>query len=165
MIPYNEIRKALVSGLSDHTGLQVINMNGGGGIPKGAFITYHFEPGFNSTGGRPIEQQNGEYLEQMETVEFTVSFLSYADDNPVSMTNALQAQEWFKADGRIRLKDDLGIVVHNVGQVENRDVAIGTEWERRHGFEVEFRMQNISQRKLDVIEKVNIEGAGTIVIN
>lgn len=164
MIPYNEIREALASGLEAHTGLKVINMNGGGPTPKGAFLTYHFEPGFDSVSGM-IEKQNGEYLEQIETVEFTVSFLSYADSNPDSMSKALEAQEWFKADGRVILKDNLGIVVHGIGQVENRDIAIGIEWERRHGFEVEFRIQNTSRRKMDVIEKVNIEGAGSIVSN
>lgn len=164
MIPYNEIREALVSGLSGHTGLRVINMNGGGSIPKTAFLTYHFEPGFDSVGGM-IERQNGEYVEQIETAEFTVSFLSYADNNPVSMENALKAREWLKTDGRQYLKDSLGIIVQGVGQVENRDIAIGVEWERRHGFEVEFRMQDVSKRKFETIEKVNIEGAGHIVSN
>lgn len=165
MIPYNDIRKLLVKRLSDYTGLQVIRMNGGGDMPKTAFLTYHFEPGFERTGGFPIETHKGDHIEQVETVEFTVSFLSYADDNAASMDNALRAREWFKTDGREILKDAFWIIVHEIGRVENRDIATGDEWERRHGFEVVFRMPEVSRRKLYTIEKVNIEGAGHIVSN
>lgn len=165
MIPYNEIRKLLVKGLSEHTGLQVINMNGGGSPPKGAYITYHFEPDFQSVHRFPIEIHKGDHIEQAETVEFTVSFMSYDDDNYTAMSNALLAREWFNTDGREILKDTFGIIVHEFGSVENRDIAIGEEWERRQGFEVVFRMPDVSKRKLYTIEKVNIEGAGTIVSN
>lgn len=165
MIPYNEIRKLLVNELSGYTGLQVINMNGGSSIPKTAFLTYHFEPGFEKVRGFPIEVHKGDHIEQVETVEFTVSFMSYADDHPTSMNNALLAREWFRTDGREILKEAFWIIVYEVGHVENRDIAIGEEWERRQGFEVVFRMPDVSQRKLYTIEKVNIEGAGTIVSN
>jgi|GEM_PF-1986464 len=165
MIPYNDIRKLLVQSLSEYTGLQVIHMNGGGSIPQTAFLTYHFEPSFERVRGFPVEIHSGDHIEQIETVEFTVSFLSYADDPPTSMNNALRAREWFKTDGHDILKDAFWIIVHEIGRVENRDIAVEAEWERRHGFEVVFRMPEVSRSKLYPIEKVNIEGAGTIVSN
>jgi len=153
MIPYNEIRKTWVQGLKEALQLPVINMNGGGDMPKTAFLTYSISDGVP---GQSIlkTQHNGKQLLQ-ETVKFTVSFLSYADDNVTSTTNALKARDWFKTTGRQALKD-LDVIVSSIGNVDNRDITIGVEWERRMGFDVELRTTDTTEQELIPIEKVNL---------
>lgn len=158
MIPFKAIRSAIVRGLAAHLGLPVIEMNGGGDIPKTAFLTYDFDQGIGESKGLPAEFQEGEKIRQVETVPFTVSFLSYADDKATSIENAMKARDWFKTAGYEVLKDTVNVVVANLGSVENRDVQIGDEWERRHGFDVDFRTIDETQRDLITIDKANVKG-------
>lgn len=161
MVPYDEIRIAIARGLSEYIGRPVTPVNGGGDIPKGAFLTYQFD-GFGSTGKQPIEFQEEDHMMRLEMVPFAVSFLSYGDETVSSMNLALQARDWFKAQGKDRLKE-LDVVVSDMGPVENRDIQIGTEWERRHGFEIEFRTTDRLKTELIPINQVNLKGAGVIV--
>lgn len=158
MIPYKAIRSAIVQGLTKHMGLRVIEMNGGGDIPKTAFLTYDFDQGIGESRGMPAEYQEGNKIRQVETVPFTVSFLSYADDKATSVENAMKARDWFKTEGYEVLKDTVNVVVANLGPVENRDVQIGDEWERRHGFDVDFRTLDQTDRDLITIDKANVKG-------
>ncbi|MBE7897510.1 phage neck terminator protein [Paenibacillus polymyxa] len=155
MIPFKAIRSAIVRGLSARLGLEVIELNGGGDMPKGAFLTYNISDGFAEGRGFPVVTQENGKLVQRETVEFTVSFLSYAADSADSITNALRAQDWLKTIGRDVLKD-LNVVVFNIGSVDNRDILIADEWERRYGFDVDFRTTAVADQDLEYIEKVKI---------
>lgn len=139
MLAFLSIRSAIVRGLKAYTGLPVIEYNGGGDIPEGSFFTYDFADGFGKPAGFPILlQEDGKQIHR-ETVTFTVSFLSYADDIGESIQNAILAQSWFKLAGREKLKESVNVVVVNIGDIQNRDVNIGEEWERRQGFDVDFR--------------------------
>lgn len=160
MIRYNEIRAVFTEKLAKHLGLKVINMNGGGKMPSTAFFTYSFSPGFGDPRGFPVYSEEDDRLVQRETVLFTVSFLSYADDNAASTYNALRAQDWFKTAGHDYLKE-LDVVVVNIGSIDNRDVLIGDEWERRTGFDVDFRTASVADQPLDWIEKANIKFTGS----
>ncbi|MGN7169271.1 phage neck terminator protein [Paenibacillus cellulositrophicus] len=155
MIPYNEIRKTLVQGLKNVLGLPVINMNGGGDIPKGAFLTYSISDG-PDLGGRIMKSQEGGRQILQESVGFTVSILSYADDNATSSINAMKARDWFKTAGYQALKD-LDVIVSDIGVVQNRDVNIGEEWERRVGFDVDIRTTDTTDQPFIPIEKANIK--------
>lgn len=161
MIPFKAIRSALVQGLNKHLGLKVIEMNGGGDIPKTAFLTYDFDQVIGESRGTPAEFQEGDKIRQVETVPFTVSFLSYADDKATSIENAIKARDWFKTTGHEVLKDTVNVVVVNIGSVENRDVQIGSEWERRHGFDVDFRTIDETERANITIDKATIKGVET----
>ncbi|MED1792888.1 hypothetical protein P4V54_09405 [Brevibacillus nitrificans] len=158
MIPFKAIRSAIVRGLAAHMELPVIEMNGGGDIPKTAFLAYDFDQGIGEARGMPTEFEEDDRIRQVETVPFTVSFLSYADDKATSMENAMKARDWFKTTGYEALKDTVNVIVTNFGAVENRDVHIGDEWERRHGFEVEFRTIDEIERDLITIDKANVKG-------
>ncbi|MGN7359461.1 phage neck terminator protein [Paenibacillus sp. SAF-054] len=156
MIPYNDIRKVWVQGLKVLLKLDVINMNGGADMPKTAFLAYNLFPNEEPSSGRiMVSQHNGKQLLQ-ETVNFTVSFLSYADDNVTSTLNAMRVRDWFKTDGREALKD-MDVIVTSIGNVENRDINIGPEWERRMGFDVELRTTDTTEQAVIPIEKANIK--------
>ncbi|KAF6584997.1 phage neck terminator protein [Paenibacillus sp. EKM211P] len=156
MIPFKAIRSAIVRNLSSHLGIKVVELNGGGEMPKGAFLTYSYTDGPAEGRGFPVVTQENGKLVQRETVEFTVSFLSYATDSADSITNALRAQDWLKTIGRDVLKD-LDVVVFNIGSVDNRDILIADEWERRFGFDVDFRITAVADQDLQWIEKANIQ--------
>ncbi|WP_342547660.1 hypothetical protein NST69_27600 [Paenibacillus sp. FSL P2-0089] len=143
MLPFEDIRVAIVEGVEAATGGLVIEMNGGGDIPPGDFLTYSFIGGFESSGGQPIITQQAGQQHRRETVTFTASFNCYADDSDVAMVNAMRARDWFKAIGRELLKDKLDVIVIEIGEIQNRDINIGEEWERRQGFDVELRATDL----------------------
>lgn len=157
MIPFKAIRSAIVQGLSAYLSLPVIEMNGGGDMPTGPFLTYDFAD-FESARGFPIEYQEDNNLRQVGTVPFTVSFLSYADDKATSIENAMKAQDWLKRDGRELLKDQVNVIVAEIGRNENRDVLIADEWERRQGFDVTFRTLDVTDGEFIAIEKAQVKG-------
>ena len=161
MLPFKDIRSAILRGLKALTSLPVIEMNGGGDIPETAFLTYDFSEGFGPSRGFPEVSQEGSIQRRTETVIFTVSFLSYADDKATSISNAILARDWFKGDGRLLLKEK-NIVVVEIGAISNRDINIGTEWERRQGFDIEFRTQDITESEIETIDKVKFEGVDWI---
>lgn len=152
----------MVQGLAKHLALPVIEMNGGGDIPKTAFLTYDFDQGIGEARGLPAEFQEGQKIRQVETVPFTVSFLSYADDKATSIENAMKARDWLKTAGYELLKDKVNVIVASLGPIENRDVQIGDEWERRQGFDVDFRTIDESERDLITIDKANVKGVERI---
>lgn len=143
MLPFEDIRVAIVEGLEAASGGLVIEMNGGGDIPPDDFITYSFVGGFESSGGQPIITQQAGQQQRRETVTFTVSFNCYADDSDIAIVNAMRARDWFKTIGREILKDTLDVVVTEIGEIQNRDINIGEEWERRQGFDVDFRATDV----------------------
>ncbi|MDH6370554.1 hypothetical protein M2444_002334 [Paenibacillus sp. PastF-3] len=143
MLPFEDIRVAIVEGMESASGGLVIEMNGGGDTPSGDFMTYSFVGGFESSGGQPIITQQDGQQHRRETVTFTVSFSCYSDDSDIAMVNAMHARDWFKVTGRELLKDTLDIIVTDIGEIQNRDINIGEEWERRQGFDVEFRATDV----------------------
>ncbi|MCM3143043.1 hypothetical protein [Brevibacillus sp. MER 51] len=157
MIPFKAIRSAIVQPLTAHLSLPVIEMNGGGDMPKHAFLTYDFS-GPEDAHGFPIEYQEGNNLRHVGTVSFTVSFLSYADDKATSIENAIRARDWLKRDGRELLKDRVNVIVTEIGTIENRDVLIVDDWERRQGFDVTFRTIDETVSEFIAIEKANVKG-------
>lgn len=157
MIPFKQIRSTIIQGVKSHTGLMVIEMNGGGDAPSGSYLTYDFSEGLQSGRGFPIVAQHENQQTITETVNFTVSFLSYANDKATSIENAMLTRDFFTGIGRLMLKDE-NIVVVQTGAVDNRDISIGNEWERRQGFDVEFRTQSISEYEMNVINKIELLG-------
>lgn len=143
MLPFKAIRSAIARGLKGALNIPVIEMNGGGKIPAGSFFTYDFPDGFGGATGQPVITQQNSEEHRRETVTFTVSFNSYADLSEDSIENAMRARDWFKATGRELLKDTLDIIVIEIGEIQNRDINIGEEWERRQGFDVEFRATDL----------------------
>lgn len=50
----------------------------------------------------------------------------------------------------------MDVIVSSIGNVDNRDITIGVEWERRMGFDVELRTTDTTEQELIPIEKVNL---------
>lgn len=155
MIQYDDIRLLVASGLAKQTGNVVINLNSGGDMPKGPFLTYDFSSLLDGARGFPVIIQDGNKQISTETVNFTVSFLSYAPSVSASVKNAMLARDWFRGSGRLPLKD-MNVVLVELGDIQNRDVKIGNEWERRQGFDVELRTLDIVEFDFDAIDRIII---------
>lgn len=154
MIPFKTIRLTIVSQLSTHLNLPVIEMNGGGELPTSDFLTYDIADMEESMSSITV-QKNGQIIQQMDA-PFSASFLSYASDKATSIENAMRARDWFRSVGYQSLKD-INVVVAGMGTIENRDVLIGDEWERRQGFDIDFRTKSIVAMPLEYIDTTNIQ--------
>lgn len=152
MIPILEIRSALVRGLKAELGIPVIDLNSGGKVPAGPFLTYDIAGFGSESEGLPVIWQQADRSIAEETALVTVSILSYSDPRSAALTQALRARDWIKTAGREALKR-LDVVVISVEDVQNRDVNIGEEWERRYGFDVELRATDVITTPLAWIEQ------------
>lgn len=145
MIPFKTIRSTIVRNLSAYLGLELVEMSGGGDIPKTAFLTYDISDIEPLT---PTARHVQDGVDHYRTrTGFTITFMSYADDKATSVENAMRAQDWFKTFGYQTLKD-VDVIVYEMTPVSNRDVLIGDEWERRQGFDIEFRTQSLAEMPL-----------------
>ncbi|WP_438347302.1 phage neck terminator protein [Paenibacillus sp. FA6] len=157
MLALEGIRTVIIAGLSTHVGKEVMVTNGTGDNPEGALLTCDFSDVFHNSRGFPVVMQVGNKLVKTETVHFTMTFLSFDDDKAIRTQNAWTAREWFKSEGHVELKEKVNVVVAKVGSVSNRDIQNGTVWERREGFDVEFRTLDILESDLEWIEQTKIQ--------
>lgn len=157
MIPFEQIRRVIVEGLTAHLGVPVIEIDGKGKVPPYPFMTYHFVDE-GSPSGHMAVQIVGDKLIQSGTVSLSASFQSYAQSRLESVNQANRARDWFETDGHWLLKDQAGAVVVDVGSSQNHDLRIGNEWERRNGFEVELRTTNMIEQDLQPIDTADVRG-------
>jgi len=158
MIQYRQIRKAMIEGLAAYLGSKVIELSNTGKIPPYPFVTYDFSDPNGDRIGFPAIVVEDNQIKHVETVEFTVSFQSCAVDKAGSIELALQIRDWFKVQGHRLLKDAVNVVVKEVGGIDNRDVQVGEEWERKNGLDVIFRTVNVISEQLEPIETVHVQG-------
>lgn len=156
MLALEAIRTIIIEGLSTHVGSEVTVTNGKG-VKEDGLLTCEFSEVFHSSRGFPVVMQLGDKLVKTETVYFTMTFLSYADDKVTRLQNAWTAREWFRSEGHTELKEKVNVVVSKVGSVSNRDIQMDTVWERREGFDVEFRTMDSLESDLEWIEQTKIQ--------
>lgn len=156
MIPVQDIKIVLTDKLSGHLNTQVGVMNSGGKFQSDTYIVYNFDESIGESRGTPIITEDNGIRTYRETVPMTVSFLCYSDDKNTSIRNALLTRDWFSSAGGQQLKD-LDVVVVGFSSIENRDVQIDGQWERRVGFDMELRATNIYTEELITIEEANIK--------
>ncbi|NQX68484.1 hypothetical protein HQN90_20370 [Paenibacillus alba] len=142
MIPFRNIRSAVVKSSSADIGIKLIEMNNSGKAPPYPYITYDFTEMPDAAAGFAAVTFDGSHKTHTETVEFSISFQSYANSKDESIENAMRLRDWFLTTGHQLLKDTVNVIVVSAGPVQNRDVRIGDEWERRNGFDVDFRTVN-----------------------
>ncbi|MNO80498.1 hypothetical protein D3C76_717070 [compost metagenome] len=157
MLALEAIRTLIIEGLSTQVGNEVNVTNGTIDNSIGGVLTCDYTDVFHSSRGYPVVMQLGDKLVKTETVYFTMTFLSFADDKLARLQNAWTAREWFMSGGHAELKEKVNVVVAKVGSVTNRDIQNGTVWERREGFDVEFRTVDISESNLEWIAQTKIQ--------
>lgn len=163
-----EIEQAFQGPLSSYTGAMVIMLEQDAPKPPYPFIGYKFTTVFNPEPGLPIEETNlvksneqqFEYdIEQkliiMPTI--TLSITAYSNDIDQSHSLALKAREWFFHAGYETLKD-LGIIVAQLMNIDNRSVLLEVFREYRMGFDCIMRATNESTIIVPAIESITFKG-------
>lgn len=120
-------------------------------IPAYPYVSYTITQAVVSDNrGYCIDNEGNRYKETLQTWSFTV----HSDDDVEAMNIALKAYNWFSVVGKVYLNDN-NIVVHKIGNVNNRDNLISIEYEHCNGFDVTFNL-------IDKIESKEFEYAGVI---
>ncbi|GAB6990858.1 phage neck terminator protein [Paenibacillus pini] len=161
MVNFELIRATLVGGLSAYIGMPVIESDTAANMPSYPYMTYNFITNGISSGLPGMTISDGpddEVIEQYSDEQsMMVSFSSYALRKADSIQNAMRAAEWLNIIGYDELKTKANLIVVDVGDIHNRDVQIGDEWERRNGFDAELRTVNALEMKQDRIKKANLQ--------
>ncbi|TDF92168.1 phage neck terminator protein [Paenibacillus piri] len=161
MIDLEQVRSVIAAGLYSHLNMPVVETDVEETPAAYPFIKYGFSGPVlfpdkpvsvtvipSSTPDEVIER----YTEQPS---FRMTFLSCSDRPAASLTNAIRLHDWFRIFGYGELKRNANTVVVTAGDIQNRDVQIGSAWERRHGFEVTFRTTSIIDMQQPTIELIN----------
>lgn len=147
VIDYAAIRSAIVRPLSAALGIPVIMGDQTGKMPPYPFVTYkmtspYLAPVHGAEG--VVNVEGGIRRTQEKQVEVVFSFTVHSKDPDEAYRRCYALIEHFDFAGRDALRD-VGIVVVNVTNVQNRDVFLTIEYERRVGCDVRFRVLNRSE--------------------
>lgn len=131
-----------------------------GDRPEGTHATYKITLASKDIGqaAKGGEMVGGVFYVTSKTMErVTLSFNAYAADDFASRELADKIHGWFTFHG-LETLDDAGIAVIEVTDIENRDVMILDEYERRNGFDVILRVGKVMSKQMDYIENADIQG-------
>ena len=143
MIDARAIEIAVVDGLkayvsTDKKPCEVVRANQTGPVPPYPYIAYTITTPLQSRLGTfSVASDETRFREVTQTWSFTVQ----SDDADESLNVALKAWDWFAIVSNVYLGDK-GIVVQQVGNVNNRDNLITIEYEYRNGFDVTLNLIN-----------------------
>jgi hypothetical protein len=148
MLDYAGIRSSIVRPLAAALGIPVIMGDQTGQIPPYPFITYKMTSPYLETSVHAAESvtDTADGIKRMQDkhVEVVFSFTVHSSDADDAYQRCYALVEYFDFTGRDALRG-AGIVVVNVTNVQNRDVFLTIEYERRVGCDVRFRVLNRSE--------------------
>lgn len=143
MIDFVAINRAIVRGLEAALpGVVVAEANSPAKMPRYPFVSYTF-----------LDIDNNDFI---------LSFNAHDEKRIDCITLVQRVRDWFIGPGHQVLKDEVNVVVVTVESAANRDVQIGDLWERKYGFDVDFRTVGTWPNKetdwtTEVIETADIE--------
>lgn len=162
MYNQKEIRDVIVNGLKAYLSTpekpcEVIRANQTGKIPKYPYVAYTVTtPVENRAGTYSIAEDGTKYKSFMQIWSFTVNSDNYDECQNI----VLKAFDWFSAAGLIYLNDN-DVIVHQLGNINNRDNLITIQYEYRSGFDVHFGLLHtitMTEEELGgYIEKANLK--------
>ena len=152
MIDIENIRKTVVTGLSEYLNIPVIRNNQTSEPPKYPYCSY----GIIKLGGEN-KGTYGEYPNNVyqKTIIQTWSFTVQSNDNAEAMELTIKAYDYFDLVGCKYLADN-NVIVQLVTDISERDNLISIEYEYRHGFDVKFYIVNKIIADTNYIESVEL---------
>ncbi|TCZ76176.1 hypothetical protein E0485_15175 [Paenibacillus albiflavus] len=157
MVDLDQIRAVIADGLESHLNVLVIEANESSLIPPYPFLAFNFTTAAIYPDYYPVVDMSGIDMGYIEQPEMLISMNSYADTRQGSIDNAMRAHDWFRVSGYESL-NNAGLVAVDVGDIRNRDIQIGDEWERRNGFDVRIRVLSIVSTSKETIEQIETKG-------
>lgn len=134
MIPYDDIRTAVVTGLKAHLGIEIVRTNQNAPAPAYPFGSYTITTLAAANNGTWGKYADGKDRKQVKQI-WSLSFQS--DKSTEAAILASKAHAWLDHAGHIYLKD-MGVVVQSVGNITNRDNILTADYEYKYGFDVVF---------------------------
>lgn len=156
MIDTQGIREVMIDeGLNPYLGVPVILADQINKAPAYPFVVIRFNDFSGEPIGHPARVVVGDVLRTTETVIWTLDFQTEAEDPDTSARLAHKVRDWFRTSRLLR--DRFGIGIANVGGIDDRAIALGAEWEYRHGVEIDLRVTNVIEEPLESIEITTIK--------
>lgn len=153
--------KNMIAKIKADIGITVIQANQTGPKPPLPYVVYNITAPYVKEAGQPNmkpQERDGElYLTYEEQYLTTISFNIYADKNETTIDWAMKLRQWFLFLGQDYLQEN-GIAVVNVGNIENRTTFLVDSYEYKHGFDVQLRMTQTAEAKVDWFDKVTFKG-------
>lgn len=160
MIDYAAVRSAIVRPLAATLGTPVIMGDQTGEMPPYPFVTYKMTSPYLETSVHGaegvVETENGIVRTQEKHIEVVFSFTVHSTNADEAYQKCYALVEFFDFTGRTALRD-ADITVVGVSNVQNRDVFLTIEYERRVGCDVRFRVVSRSEIDEYYIEIAEIE--------
>ena len=157
MIDFEHIQKTLVNKLQDELQVPVIVANPDGPKPQEPFVILNFTSPYIPSGSYVEETKDEEdcYVEIKRTSwdKMVASLTFYGDDNK----NGLKALDYIQFKGYDELRKEAGLVLVSNTALQNRDVYVIDQWERKTGFDATFRVVSETLKQIDSIQSVNKE--------
>ena len=144
-----------INAFCDHP---VIEADQKGKKPKGPHATFKITSPYIPDGQgeqRAIQGQDTFKLIHVESYKMVLSFTAYDTDADASHELAQEIHDWFKFYG-LDFLDNRNIVVVELSTVQNRDLLLVDDYERRNGFDVTLRLTRELAQDFDYIEETDI---------
>jgi len=158
MIDYGAIREVLRAGIWQHMRVFFVDLENGDPRPPHPFISHKFITPYMEESGYEINDEDTLIRESQLTM--TLSLTVYATSKTKALNVANQLQQWFRFHGYEYLANH-GLVAVTIEGLEDRTTFLETDYEHRVGFDVVLRTVDRVERKIDTIERVELND-GTI---
>lgn len=148
-------KDSLIPELKTFCGVPIIKAEQKGPKPTGPHATFKVTSPYIKGVGQA--EENGKetdtsyQLNKVEQFKRVLSFSAYDLDDDVSMELAQKIHDWFDFYGYDFLSSK-NIVVVEVANVQNRDVFLFDDYERRNGFDVTLRLTKELVQEFDYID-------------
>ncbi|MFT9496376.1 phage neck terminator protein [Anaerosolibacter sp.] len=157
----------ILNPLKVHAGvIEVIYADQKGKKPKYPYVTLKItsETGENGPGiviQREVPSQDPQFEVDIEQVriempEVAISVNVYASEPDQAWEVAKKCQQWFKFVGEQLLKEN-HVVLISTSSIQNRDVLLIVDFERRCGFDVMLRTVDEVSRKVASVDSTDIK--------
>jgi hypothetical protein len=152
-----QLKNIIIPEIASFCDVPVIEADQIGERPSGPHATFKVTSPYLKDVGQAeqIMHQNGENLQlkHVESYKIVVSFTAYAMDSDTSFDLAQKIHDWFAFYGSDVL-DSNDIVVVEQTAIQNRDVFLIDDYERRNGFDVTLRVTKEMVKNIDWFDKV-----------
>jgi hypothetical protein len=150
-----DIKSLLIPEIKRFVGVPVVDADQNAPKPDGTHATFKITSSYLKATGKPNEEtdQSG-LLKSYDEYNFVISFSSYDLDQDISFDLSQKIRDWFTFYGQDFL-DSNNLVVSDITGIQNRDILLVDDYERRNGFDVTLKTIRTLEKQIDIIETVS----------
>lgn len=156
MIDFTAIRNAIVSGLNDYISDGIVIEAGTvNKKPSYPYVSFTAISPYNEEFENPkaiLFDDSNEKIIRIEDAEIVFSFSIHSNVYDEAHALALEVKRYFEFDNQL---SPSGIAIKDTSAIQNRDVLLVEQRERRLGFDVTIRVESVIESNVSVIENVN----------